>query len=64
MPAADDEIAYRAKDGDVYHDDAACYTGRAIPEAERVYDRGGLPRCPECTARGRARARTPAGPQG
>jgi hypothetical protein len=49
--------AYRAKDGDVYHDDPDCYSGRRIPEADRVYDRGSLPRCPECAARARVRGR-------
>ena len=61
MATADDEVAYRERGGDVYHDDLDCFTGRRIPAAERVAGRGGLPRCPECRARGRTRSRASGG---
>lgn len=51
---------YRARGGTVYHVDRRCPSGRQIPQELLVQNRGGLPLCPTCRARGEAKP--PSGP--
>ena len=43
-----DGIPYRRPGGRVHHTQIVCPMGRVIPEREKIYDGGGLPRCAEC----------------
>jgi hypothetical protein len=47
--SSDDRQVYRRRQfSRVYHDHLLCPTGREIPEEDRAYDRGEVPRCEEC----------------